>query len=162
MPSILSRRAHSFGRLALLSTLLTTPVTFADYGSYGDSRNSTVAREEACSFIGELCIQALVAFARNPSLLERLGEIALEAQDKFLNLRLNRCDRHHVAAAIGQIAGAHMVATARNPSLETQFGIVVNFCEDALDGALRGRMGGVDIEDLIEKLKESQQTQTNL
>lgn len=156
MPLNIRKRARYFGCLFLVSTLLATPMALADYSdnsrSFKLGRTLLPAREEACTFIAQICGQGLIAYSRNPSLLPQLGEIVLEAQDKFLSLNLNRCDRHHVGAAIGYIAGANLVATARNPSLKDNFKIVVEFCEEALHRARQGNPG-VDVEGLIEALQ---------
>ena len=125
-------------------------------GAAASKEHRFFARGEACSFIGEVCHQALVAYARNPILVATIGELLFDANEKVKRLRLSRCDRHHAGAAIGRIAGGHVVAVARNPSLRPRFEIIVEHCEAALEGAQRGRMD-FDVEALLDELEAESQ-----
>jgi hypothetical protein len=96
-------------------------------------------REEACVGIAEACTGALLAVSRNPELADEVAAIFLETGEKARALRLQRCDRHHVAAALGRIAGTWAEAFVRNPILADELKEVVQLCHAALSEALGRR-----------------------
>jgi hypothetical protein len=132
-----------------LSLLFAASASDANAGLFGP-------REAACSFIGEVCYGALLAYARNPSLMcsttNNILDVIRQAQDEVNALHLRRCDQHHVAKALGRIANAHVQAVARNPSLHDGFGKIVDVCEAALKEALFNGTINLDLEETHDTL----------